>query len=83
MASYPVRVVIASAEYLPRRSNRNGMDNTIPHHDGDFLQRRLYPLPRRNIQPILNTPSPEMAAHTSGNADGISHGNACMRRLWA
>lgn len=59
------------------------MDNTISHHNGDFLQRHLYPFPPRNIQPILNTPSPEMAAHPSRNANGVSHGNTRMRRLRA
>ena len=83
MACHSVRGVIASTQYLPRRSNGNGMDNTISHHNGDFLQRRLYPFPPRNIQPILNTPSPEMAAHPSRNADGVSHGNTRMRRLRA
>ena len=42
-------VVIAAAQCVPRCSNGNGVDDAISHDDGDFLQRRLYPLPRCGI----------------------------------
>ena len=58
------------------------MDNTIPHHNGDFLQRRFYALPRRNLQPVFNTLPPEMEAHARRDADSVPHGNAGMRRVW-
>ena len=58
------------------------MDHTISHYDGDFLQRRLHASSHRTFQPIFNALSSEMAAHPSRNADGVSHGDAGMRRLW-
>ena len=58
------------------------MDDTISDHNGDYLQRRFYALPRHNHQSTANTLLPEMATHTSRNADRIPHGNAGMRRVW-
>ena len=58
------------------------MDDTISDHNGDYLQRRFYTLPRHNHQSTPHTLLPEMATHTSGNADDIPHGNAGMRRMW-
>ena len=82
MAGYSDRTPVASTQHLPCGSDGNSMDNTISDHNGDYLQRRFYTLPRHNHQSTAHPLLPEMGTHTGRNANGIPHGNAGMRRVW-
>ena len=58
------------------------MDDTVPDHNGDYLQRRFYAFPYYDYQPPANTLPPKMATHASRDANGVPYGNTGMRRVW-